>query len=233
MTGHKWDKKVVVFTYGTAPWVILALGLVSIFIFSRLKTVKSIINVFLLWLFVASLGMFLSQGIISSIGVSRPELGFPFYIDWAAVFAWLHIPPVIVYALNIPFFILILYFGTNTARPFLLFAYSYTKVSKLDRRRKYFVEVALVPFAIGAVITLLVGYPFKTTYFAEDFIVHGVYLLVIAVMLMVAFFALQYVNIAREHVLKYKDLQSLSIFPLFVLILMIIAITVTRDGISL
>lgn len=233
MNGHKWDKQIVVLTYVTGPLFAFITGLFAILIFSRLKSVKSIVNIFLLWLFVAGVGMFLSQGIIASIGVTRPEPGSPFYIDWAAVLAWLQIPPIIVYALNIPFFVLILYFGTNAARPFLLFAYSYTKVNKLERRRKYFVEVAVVPFLIGAVITLLVGFPFGATAFAEDFLVHGVYLLVIAVMLMVAYFALPYTNIAREHVLKYKSLQEFNVFALFMLALIIAVIKVTWDGIYL
>lgn len=233
MTGHKWDRQVVLLTYGTAPLVILVIGLLSIFVFSYTKSFKTIVNLFLLWLFVVAVGMFLSQGIVSSLGVSRPESGFPFYIDWAAVFAWLNIPPFMVYALNVPFIVLILYFGANTARPFLLFAYSYTKLNKLERRRRYFVEIAIVPFIIGGFITLLVGYPFTTTYFAEDFIVHGVYLLTIGAMLGTAYVALPYINVTREQILKYVNLQAANIFAFFGLILIVIAIKVAWNGISL
>lgn len=229
MNGNRWDREMVVLTYAVAPLVAMVIGLLAVFLFSKTKKFKTILNVFLLWLYVAGVGFFLSQAIISSIGVSSTTP--PFYNDWAVVFAWVGIPAVIVYALNIPFVIVMLYFGANAARPFMLLAYTYTKFIKLDRRRKYFAEVAILPFILGALIVLCVGFPTSPTAFAENFIIHGVYLLVIGIMLIAAWIALSYINVQREDLLRYKTLQEMNVFALFTLVILIVFIKLTWGGI--
>lgn len=229
LNGHKWDSHIVILTYITGPLFALTAGLFAMALFSRLKYVKSLINLFLLWLFIVGVSLFLAQGIIVSIGITEHDS--PFYIDWAPVLAWMGIPPVIVYALNIPFAIMLLYVGANSARPFLLFAYTSTKINKLERRRKYFTEVAIMPFIVGALIVLAVSFPTGGTAFAENIMVHGIYLLVIAVILGVAWVALQYLNLQRDDLLKYKCLQQLDVFALFTLIILAVVIKVTWGGI--
>lgn len=229
MNGHPWDRQIVVLTYIGAPIVLLVIGLLAVAIYSRTKHFASIANVFLLWTYVVGVGFFLSQAALSSVGVNAVESAF--YIDWAVVFAWLNVPAVAVYALNIPFVFLIFYFGANTSMPFMRLAYSSTKINKVERRQKYFAETVLLPFIIGALMVLAVGFPLGVTAFRENFIIHGAYLFVIAAMLVVGWVALAYLNINRDDLVRYKNLQTLSVFALFAVILIAVFIKATWAGI--
>ena len=117
MNGHPWDREMVVLTYVGAPIIMLALGLFAMATYSRTKYLASIANVFLLWIYVIGVGFFLSQAAISSVGVNAQLSAF--YIDWAPVFVWLNVPAIAVYALNIPFVLLMFHFGANTSMPFM------------------------------------------------------------------------------------------------------------------
>ena len=229
MNGHPWDKEMVVLTYVGAPIIMLALGLFAMATYSRTKYLASIANVFLLWTYVIGVGFFLSQAAISSVGVNAQLSAF--YIDWAPVFVWLNVPAIAVYALNIPFVFLMFYFGANTSMPFMRLAYSSTKINKVERRQKYFAETVILPFIIGALLVLAVGFPMGVTAFRENFIVHGIYLLVIAAMLVVGWVSLAYLNINRDDLVRYKNLQVLSLGAVVAAVLAAVFIKVTWAGI--
>lgn len=224
LNNHSWTRLKVTLVYSTAPVFFLVAGLLCLYFFDKLKNIKSLLNVFFLWGFVIGSAVFASQGIISSLGAS--EYNSPYYQNFAVVFAWLHIPVAIVYAFTVPFLILMVYFSVNYARLFLIFAYSYTKVNKLSRRRKYFVEIAIMPFFLGALITSVVTFPM-------NIFIHGIYLLMIGLALLVSWIALFYIEVMKDTVIKYKTLQSPNIVFLFLLIAVITFVIVTWKGLYL
>ena len=224
LNNHTWTRLKVSLVYITAPFTFLIAGLLCLYFFDKLKNIKSLLNVFFLWGFVVGSVVFASQGIIAALGAG--EYNSPYYQNFAVVYAWLHMPDVIVYGFAVPFMALLVYFSVNYARLFLLFAFSYTKVNKLTRRRKYFMEVAILPFFIGALITSVVTFPM-------NIFVHGVYLMMIGLSLLIAWVALFYIEIMKDSVVKYKTLQTPNIVFLFLLIVLVTFVVVTWKGVYL
>lgn len=224
LNNNTWTRLKVLLVYSTAPFTFLIAGLLCLYLFDKLKNIKTLLNVFFLWGFVIGSSVFAAQGIVAALGVG--EYISPYYQNFGVVYSWLRVPKVIVYGLTVPFMILLVYFAVNYAKLFLVFAYSYTKVNKLSRRRKYFVEVAIAPFFVGALITSVVTFPM-------NIFVHGVYMLVIGLALVISWVALFYIEIMKDAVVKYKTLQTLNIVFLLFLIIVITMVVVTWKGLYL
>ncbi|HLP22229.1 MAG TPA: hypothetical protein VK174_18065 [Chitinophagales bacterium] len=222
LNGHKWSRLKVTMIYSSYPLFALLFGLAMLYVFDRIKKKPAILNVFLVWCFVIGTSIFAAQGLIASFGAN--EFNSPFYQNFAVVHAWWFLPPPFVYATNIVFAALLLYFSINYPKLFLSFSYSFSKVNKSSRRRQYFVETAIVPFVIGAIATTALTFPM-------NIFVHAVYILVIALALLLSWIALFYLEILKDDVLKYKVLQSPGFVMAFVLVLMVIFIKVYWRGI--
>ncbi|MFM2305763.1 MAG: hypothetical protein RLZZ367_432 [Bacteroidota bacterium] len=199
LNGNKWSRLKVTLIYSSYAFFALLFGLFMLYIFDRVKRKPAVLNVFLLWSFVIGTAMFAAQGLIASFGAN--EFNSPFYQNFAVVFAWWFLPPPFVYATNVFFVVLLLYFSINYPKMFLSFSYSFSKVNKSSRRRRYFVETAVVPFIIGAVATTAITFPM-------NMFVHGIYLFIIGVALLISWIALFYLEIMKDDVLKYKVLQT-------------------------
>ncbi|HRG90702.1 MAG TPA: hypothetical protein PLW44_16885, partial [Chitinophagales bacterium] len=195
LNGNKWSRLKVTLIYSSYAFFALLFGLLMLYIFDRVKRKPAILNVFLLWCFVIGTSIFAAQGLIASFGAN--EFNSPFYQNFAVVFAWWFLPVPFVYATNVLFVVLLLYFAINYPKMFLSFSYSFSKVNKSSRRRQYFIETAVVPFIIGAVATTALTFPM-------NMFVHGIYLFVIAIALLVSWIALFYLEILKDAVLKYK-----------------------------
>lgn len=221
---HYWNRLNVSLIYSSGPIAVLLLGFLSLSLFHRIKNSRNVVGVFLLWMFVIGTSIFCAQTVVASLG--HGQYNSPFYQNFAVVFAWLRFPPVLVYMLNIPFVMMLAYFAVSSCKPFLSVAYSYTKVNKLSRRRKYYVETLMLPFVIGAFITTVLTFPL-------NFYVHAVYMGIIACFLFIGWYALSYVEVMRDDVLKFKALQSLNPYLILVLAAIIAAVIVTWEGIYL
>jgi len=222
LNGHKWDRMKVSFIFSTFPVFALIVGLLMLYIYVKGRNLKSNVNVFLLWGFVIGTSMFTSQAFLASMGAN--EFNSPFYQHLGVVFAWWFLPVALVYAFNLPFTILFLYFAINSPRHFIRFAYSYAKVNKMERRRKYFVEVAIVPFILGAVITTMVTFPM-------NMFVHFVYLFSIGLSLVIGWVALFYIEVMKDDVLAYKSLQKFGFIFLIALVFLIFFVKASWRGI--
>ncbi len=224
LVNEEWTRLKVTLIYASGPIFFLLGGFFCIYFYSRLKKFPTLLNVLFLWGFVIGTSAFCAQGVIGSLGAK--QYNSPFYQGFTVVYAWWRIPEAGVYFFTLPFAILLVYFAVNYSRLFLIFAYSYTKVNKLSRRRKYFVEVAIVPYIIGCLITSAVTFPM-------NIFVHAVYLLTIGVALVVAWLALFYIEVMKDDVVKYKSLQSLSFGYIIFLGLVIGFVVLTWKGIYL
>lgn len=222
LNNGRWDKLNVTLIFSTGPIVALIIGLLGAFLFSQLKHIKSILNVYFTWLFVIGCTVFSTQGVISSLGAN--EYNSPFYQNFAVALAWWRIPKAGVYLLNIPFAAVFLFFATNYPRLFLQFAYSYTKVNKLSRKRKYYMDIALVPFFIGSVVVTALTFP-------ENMFVHLTYMLATAIALLIGFVSVTYIDILKDEALRYKTLQQVNFGMVIALGLAVAGIILTWSGI--
>lgn len=222
LNGHKWSRLKVTLIYSSYAFFALLFGLLMLYIFDRVKRKPAILNVFLLWCFVIGTSIFTAQGLIASFGAN--EFNSPFYQNFAVVFAWWFLPVPFVYATNVLFVVLLLYFAINYPKMFLSFSYSFSKVNKSSRRRQYFIETAVVPFIIGAAATTALTFPM-------NMFVHGIYIFIIGIALLVSWIALFYLEILKDDVLKYKVLQTPGFIMAFFLVLVVIFIKVYWRGI--
>ena len=222
LVGEVWTRFKVTFIYASGPAFFLVAGLFGLYFYSRMKKFPTILNVVFLWLFVIGSAAFCAQGAIACLGAG--QYNSPYYQGFTVVYAWWRVPEVIVYFLIIPFAITLMYFSVNYGRLFLIFAYSYTKVNKLDRRRRYFLEVAIIPYILGCIITTAVTFPM-------NIFVHAIYLLTIGLGLGLAWLALFYVELPKDEVVKYKSLQNFSFGYAIVLGVIIGYVVLTWKGI--
>ena len=222
LNGGKWSKLKVTLIYSTYPVAAILFGLVMLYIFEKTKKTTAQINLFFVWCFVIGTSCFVSQGVISSLGAD--EFNSPFYQNFSVVYSWWFLPVPFVYGMNIFFGVLLVYFGINYATQFLPFAYSYTKVNKASRRRRFFIEIAVVPFILGSLAMSALTFPM-------NIFLHAVYLMILGLGLLISWVALFYLEIMKDDVLKYKSLQSFNFFFLFVLALFVAFIKMSWRGI--
>lgn len=224
LNNQKWTKFKITFIFTTYPLFALIFGLLMLYIFNKGREVKTVLNLFFVWCFVIGASIFTCQGLVASMGAN--EFNSPFYQHFAVVFAWWFLPQPFVYMLNLPFIALFLYFTIHYPKMFLRFSYSYSKVNKVSRRRKYFIEIAVVPFIIGAVATTILTFPM-------NIFMHFIYLMFMALSLILGWVALHYLEVMRDDVLRYKSLQQFNYFLLVAIVLVMGYVVVTWRGIFL
>jgi hypothetical protein len=219
-----WTKLKATFIFSSGPFFCLFLGLLCLFLFQRLKDFKTVFNVFLIWIFVIGTTLFTSQGIIAILGANKYLS--PYYQNFAIVFSWWHLPAMVVYILALPLLILFAFFSVNYARPFLITAYSYNKVNTERVRKIYFLEMAVLPFILGAIITSAVTFPMNIQ-------VHGVYMMMLGVAMVIAWFSLVYIKVSKHDMVRYTNLQSLNPLFLFLLLFACVFVFIGWKGINL
>lgn len=210
LNSSQWNTSKVSFIYSAGPLTCLFFAMLCFFLYRTLKRVASLFNVFLLWGFVIGTAIFVSQGLILWLG--GYNYGSPYYQGLAVVFSWWRVPDFVIHLLAIPFLALFIYLSLNYGKPFLLFSFSFSRINKLARKRKYFFETALVPFALGALITTILTYPMNIQ-------VHAINLLTIGTALLIAWYTLTNTEILRGQLLRYNNLQLPSIVLITLIVL--------------
>lgn len=221
-----WNRLRVILIYGTPAVFPLLFGLFSLYIYDKTRQIKTLFNVYLLWNFFVGTMMFAAQGAIASLGVS--EANSEFYRNLAVVYSWFYIPAPLAYILNVPFAILFLYFGKHAVRLFLLFAYSFVKVNKLSRRRKYFIETMVVPFVIGCIAIIALKFYSNLIY---DMFMVLLYFITFGIGMLYGLYTLTETEIMKDEVLKYKSFQEASYLLPVLLIAVCAFVYLAREGI--
>ena len=234
LNSHGWSKTSAVVVYSTGPLFILLLALVALLLFNRTKKIRTILNLFFLWMFVIGISLFISQIIMAAFGIYRYDSLY--YQGLAVTFAWLRTPAKVVYWLNVPVVLLMVYVGVNCARPFLSFSYSFSKVNNLGRRRKYFFETALVPYIVGSLVTTIALFPKELS--AKGVLIllastHLIYIVVMGMILGIGWLSLAYVEVSKPELLRYKSLQVPNIIAIILTVVSWAFIYVTFRGVYL
>jgi hypothetical protein len=228
LNSHNWDKIKIATVYSAGPISSLVLGIISMYFYSSSKNSNSLIKVFMLWGFIIGTSMFVAQGVVAALGAYNYH-GY-FYHNFAVVFSWWHLKPTTIYLINIPLFLMLTYFSINSLRPFLLFSYSYSKINRVSKRRKYFIETAIVPFLMGALITSLITTSLKVPA-TINMPVHGINLGVIAISLGISWYALTYIEILKDEIIRFKAFQDLNLTYIFLFAVVWMVIFVTIRGV--
>ncbi len=234
LNGHAWNKAKVTVVYSSGPVFVLLAALLALYLYVRGRHIRSILNVFLLWVFIIGISVFMSQFIMAAMGIRHYTSIY--YQGLAVCFTWLKVPMFVVYVLNAIVLLLIIYAGVNCARPFLQFSFSYSKVNNLVRRRKYFFETALVPFIVGSLATVIAIFPKELS--AKNILVllgatHIVYLAVIGVILGIAWLSMAYIEMGKQELGRYKTLQTPNVVAIVVMIVSWVIVYITFRGIYL
>jgi hypothetical protein len=219
---HRWDKMNVFFIWGSGTFFITIFGGICSYLFYTFKEKTFLGNLVFLWGSVISFSIVSAQGLLPCL--QPGEYLSPFYNNLAVVFAWLFFPPFVLYIICVFFMVFLVFFSIYTSKPFLSFSYSFSKVNKTERKRKYFFETVILPFIIGGAVLLAYTY---YTYQSVNFIfLNIVYLFCIGVSLVVSFFVININDMKVDEVLRYKNLQKISpiLFILFIVILIFFAV---------
>ena len=224
LNDNVWTKQSITLIFSSGSILSLVIGITAFFLFERLKHIKVIFNVFLLWLFIIGTTIFAAQAVIAVLGAN--EFLSPFYQNLTVVYAWWHLPYAVVCLLVLPWLALFLFFAVNYAKPFLLTAYSYSKVNSESRRKSYFIETAVIPFILGSVITTAVTFPM-------NIFVHAVYLGMLGIAMLIGWLSLIYIKVSQDEIIRYKTLQQLDPIFLFLLLLAIFFVFIGWKGINL
>jgi hypothetical protein len=224
LNDRDWTKLKITAIFSSGPLLCLGLGLLCFFLFEKLKNLKSTLNLFLLWVFVIGTSLFTSQAVIAALAANK--YASHFYQNFAVVYAWWHLPSSVVYLLAMPFLFLFLFFSVNYAKPFVTTAFSYSKVNTESRRKMYFLEMVIIPFILGAGITAGVTFPMNIK-------LHGVYMAVLGMSLVIGWISLKYNKVSKEEMLKYPSLQTLNPVFMFLLSLAIFFVFIGWKGINL
>ncbi len=230
--GQGWDKGKITAVYSAGPLFAFAVALICFFLYHRLRSIRTLLNVFLLWVFVIGMGIFLSHIIIAALGIYHYNSYY--YQGFAVTLSWLRVPAWVIYILNLFVIIFIIYFGTNIARPFLVFSYSYSKVNSLIKRRKYFFETAIAPYILGSLISVVAVFPKDKSALGVLVLLgttHIIYLLVIGMIVGVGWLALPYIEISRPELMRYKSLQTPNVFFILFMIIAWVYIYITFRGV--
>lgn len=153
LKGQEWTRLKITFVFISGLIAGLLLTGVCTFLFSKYKGKGILITLLTLWGSVVGCAFFCAQGMIANLG-ANVSLS-PFYHHLSVVYSWFYTPDPIVYLFSIPFFALLVFVGYYVGKPFLSLSYSYSKVNKPSRKRKYFLETAIVPFILGSLLILI------------------------------------------------------------------------------
>ncbi len=223
-----WNKLKILLIFSTPALFPLVFGLLCLYVYDRLKNVKTLLNLYLVWCFLIGTITFSTQGVIASLGYG--EINSEYYRNFAVVFSWLRIPLPLVYVFNIPFAIVFLYFSRHSIRPFLLFAYSFTKVNKLSRRRKYYLETMAAPFILGAITILALKFYVGLIH---DMFMVLLYFIALGICMLYGIYSLDETEVMKDEVIKYKTLQEANYLLPVVLIVVCGLVYLARQGVYL
>lgn len=210
-----WFPKNVAIIYGSSFVFYFVTAVIAFILYRKLEQFDVPAKLVLVWLYVLGISFFAAQGIIAVIGVNDFES--PFYQELGVAFAWLYVNDILALIFALLLMGIYAFACIPTPKAFLQFAYSFRKVSKLKARRKYFFEVAAVPFVIGTLLITTLILPSTYTYlFAIQVIYTSIFLLI-------GWYMLFYTDIDREELRRHQKLEKVNLFLVIIIGLIAVA----------
>jgi len=222
---HKWDRLniSIIWSFGTIFTGLL--GGFFFYLYSEFKSSTILANLFFLWGSVIAFSVMVAQGILPCL---EPGEHLACYTNLTVVFTWLSIPLPILYIFCALFIIFLLFFSIYTSKPFLSFSYTFSKVNKATRKRKYFLETVIAPYLLAGAVLLIFNH---FTYPSVNFLViNTVYLITIGISIAVSSLVTNINDIKSEEVMRYKNLQTVSPILFVMVIVLLIVFTAVNKG---
>ena len=222
---HKWDMVNISVVWSIGTLFTALLGGLFFYLFSQFKSRLYLANLFFLWGAVISFSVVAAQGILPCI---EPGEQMACYTNLSVVFAWLTLPLPVIYIIGGFFVVFIVFFSIYTSKPFLSFSYTFSKVNRTTRKRKYYMETAIAPYILASLaILIFTSYTFQS---ANFYILNQIYLLCIGLSLAISFLVINITDIKTEEVMRYKNLQTISPVLFIIFVLLLIFFTATNKG---
>lgn len=221
---HHWSKFNVFFIYSFGTLYLALISMFCAFLFFKLKEKLYTINLVFLWGSVIGFSMFSGQFVIAALGAQ--EFNSPFFQNLTVSFAWIYMPLIFIYLLTIPALVLMGFLATKISKPFLSLSYSFSKVNKPPRRRKYFFETVIVPAILGSLAVLAFTFPLNVY-------INLVYILMIVISVTVAFVIIPSQELQIDEVLRYKKLQEINLSIVIFWGILLLLFVLTWKGIVL
>ncbi len=224
---HRWTtgNAIVIWSSGTIFSILL--GKLCSVLYRMLSERLILFNLVALWGTIICYSLAAAQVLLPILTGGYDETS-PFYTNLAIAFNFAGVPVWALYAIGLAAILLLAASTSRTARIFLAFSYSFSKVNRRSRRRKYFVETALLPFAIGSIIVLLF---FHETYQFYNFDLQNLlYMGVILLVLLLSLLLSGMSEINQDDVLRYKNLQQINAALFVVMMVMLIFMVVLNQG---
>jgi hypothetical protein len=226
---HKWDRLnvFVIWSFGTIFTAMVG-GFFS-YLFSQFRSTVNLANLVFLWGSVIAFSIFAAQGVLPCL---EPGEYLACYTNLSVVYAWLSVPLTVAYILSGIFILFLAFFSIYTSKPFLSFSYSFSKVSKTGRKRKYYFETVIVPYLLACLVLLaFIHFTYKDHQGVANFrAVNIVYMACIGISLAVSFLVININDMKSEEVLRYKGLQSINPILFILFVLLLIFFTTTNRG---
>jgi hypothetical protein len=222
---HKWDRVSVFVVYSMGTFFTVMLGVFFYYTFSQFKSRPNLANLVFLWGEVIAFSIVAAQGFLPSLEPDDPRAC---YTNLTVVFAWFSTSQYALYVIGFVFFVFLAFFSIYSSKHFLALSYTFSKVSKTSRKRKYYFETVIVPYLISCALLLVY---IHYTYPAENFrVLNLIYMICIGASLSISFLVININDIRSEEVLRYKNLQTISPILFILIILMLIFFVTTNKG---
>lgn len=211
-----WYLKNILIIFTSGVLASLVLGLFGLFFFHRIKRFNIPFVLYFLWLYVWAIAMFCAQGLLALLGLE--EYYSPYFNNFVVVLAWLRFPKILAYflvPLSVAALTFLCFFST---RPFISVAYSYGKVNKLQKRRKFFFETAMVPFVMSALFVTALIFPEPFTF------TNLIYVGYAALAMIISWYLLFYIDVDREGIFRNEALQKFNSFIVLIFVLVLVVI---------
>ena len=222
---HKWNafNITVIWSFGTIFTALL--GGFFFYVFSEFKSRTHLANLVFLWAAVIAISIVAAQGILPCM---EPGERLACYTNLTVVYNWLSIPLPVAYILAAVFVTFLVFFSIYTSKAFLAFSYTFSKVNKAARKRKYFFETVLLPYLLGGWVILAFNhYTYPSVNF---FVINVIYLATIGVSLAISFLVTNINDVKSEEVMRYKTLQTVSSTLFMIFVMLLIFFTTANRG---
>ncbi len=223
---HRWTTSNVWWIWSASTFTTLFLGILCAYLYSYFKSKVLLVNLVTLWGAVISFSIVAAQAVLPCLASSDDPSAF--YTNLSIAFAYLGLPGPVLYLICILFLVFLALFSAGFSKAFLTFSYSFSKVNKKARKRKYYFETVIVPFILGGALLLEF---FNENYSYPNFVFQNVvYLAVIGFSLIVSLIVISISDMKQEEVLRYKNLQQINAVMFVILAALIIFLTVSWQG---
>lgn len=223
---HHWTTANAFWVWSSGTIVTLLIGIACARLYAMLRERLILLNLVMLWGVIIAYSIAAAQTLLALLS-GYDELS-PFYTNLAIAFNFAGIPVWALYIICIIAMVLLIAGTSGTARSFLSFSYSFSKVNRRSRRRKYYLETAVLPFLLGSVLIFLF---FKETYQFYNFNAQNLlYISVIGVVLLFSLLLSGMSEVGQDEVLRYKNLQQINAALFVVMMVMLILLAVGYQG---